>query len=131
MGAPKSLIQSAENNEVEAARDERPGFRDEIVAAVTGRFQSGTSAGSTARSTAWPLAPYGWLALLILINASVSRLSSVQDAARCGQPPDLLRPTYFEATGALVGLIFRSAARDTATCATSHFRQPFVARLIS
>jgi hypothetical protein len=112
MGAPKSLIQSAENNEVEAAGDQRSGFRDEIIAAVTGRFRSGTSAGSTARSRAWSLAPYGWLALLILTNAVVSTLSSVHDAALRGQPHDLLRPAYFDATGALCTLFLLPMLRQ-------------------
>lgn len=80
MSAPKSLIQPAERREVEATGDERPGFWDEIVGAVTGRFRSGTSGGSSASS----LAPYGWLALLILTNAVVSTLSSAHDAALRG-----------------------------------------------
>jgi hypothetical protein len=89
MSAPNSLIQPAERNEVEAAGDERPSFWDEILGAVTGRIGNGTSA----RSTAWSLAPYGWLALLILTNAVVSALSSAYRS------------------GALAGLIFCTAAR--------------------
>jgi hypothetical protein len=105
MSATKSLIQPAENSEVEVAGDERPGFRDEIIGAVTGRVGNGTSASSTARSMASSLTPYGWLALLILTNGVVSTLSSARDATLQGCRQDDDR------SGALAGLIFCTAAQ--------------------
>jgi hypothetical protein len=96
MTAPKSLIQTGEDLDVEVSRDERFAFRDELRGAVTSRFQSGPTANS--------LAPYGWLALLILTNAVVSTLSSAHDTAQRGAPYDLLRPGYFEATSVVCTL---------------------------
>ena len=52
MTAPKSLIQTGDDLDVEVSRDKRLAFRDELHGAVTGGFQSGPTANS--------LAPYGW-----------------------------------------------------------------------
>ncbi len=97
MTAPNGRIQPPDALDVEAARDERSVFWDEVRHAVTSRFQNGTAADS--------LAPYGWLGLLILANAVVSTLSGAHDAAQHGGRYDLVRPAYFEATGALATLL--------------------------
>jgi hypothetical protein len=44
MTAPKSLIQPSENIDVEAIRDKRTAFWDELRGAVTSRFQNGAAA---------------------------------------------------------------------------------------
>jgi hypothetical protein len=77
MTAPKSLIQPAENLDVEPIRDSRSAFWDELRGAVTSRFGNGPKASS--------FAPYLWLALLILTNAVVSTLSGAHDAAQRGE----------------------------------------------
>lgn len=97
MTTPKSLIQPSETLEVEVTGDKRFGFWDEWRGAVTSRFRTGATASS--------LAPYGWLALLIVTNAVVSTLSSAHDAAMRGQPYDLARPAFFDTTGALCTLM--------------------------
>jgi hypothetical protein len=94
--APKSLIQPGEHLEVEASRDKRFARWDQWHGAVTSRFQGGPTAHS--------LAPYGWLALLILTNAVVSTLSGAHDAAQRGAPYSLLRPGYFEGTSVICTL---------------------------
>ncbi|HEX3862158.1 MAG TPA: LytTR family DNA-binding domain-containing protein, partial [Stellaceae bacterium] len=103
MSAPNNLIQSAENLEVEVGRDKRLALWDQLRGAVTKRFQTGP--------TAYSLAPYGWLALLIVTNAAVSTLSSAHDAAQRGAPYALLRPGYFEVTGGLCTLFMLPLVR--------------------
>lgn len=119
MTAPKTLIQTGESVEVERSRGKRFVFWDELRGAVTSRFGNGVTAGSHA--------PYGWLTLLIVTNAVVSTLSKAHDAAQRGVPYDLLRPGYFDATGALCTLLllpmFRLGVHLVARC------QSWVARL--
>jgi hypothetical protein len=97
MTAPNSLIEPSEHLDVETARDKRSMFWDELRGAVASRVSNGANAAS--------LAPYGWLALLILTNAVVGALSGAQDAAQRGNPYSLTRPAYFEITGALATLL--------------------------
>ena len=112
MTAPKSLIRTGEDLDVEVSRGKRFAFWDELRGAVTSRSPGGP--------TAYSLAPYGWLALLILTNAVVSTLSSAHDAAQRGAPYDLLRPGYFDATGALCTLcllpLFRRGVHAVGRC---------------
>ena len=97
MTAPKSLIEPSDHLGVDTARDQRSPFWDELRGAVTSRISNGTGTAS--------LAPYGWLALLILTNAVVGTLSGAHDAAQRGNPYSLTRPAYFEITGALATLL--------------------------
>jgi hypothetical protein len=112
MTAPKSLIQTGEDLAVEASRGKRSAFWDELRGAVTSRFQGGPTANS--------LAPYGWLALLILTNAVVSTLSGAHDAAQRGGPYSLLRPGYFEGTSVICTLsllpLFRRGVHLVGRC---------------
>jgi hypothetical protein len=112
MTAPKSLIQTGEDLAVEMSRGKRFAFWDELRGAVTSRFQSGPTANS--------LAPYGWLALLILTNAVVSTLSGAHDAAQRGAPYSLLRPGYFEGTSVICTLsllpLFRRGVHLVGRC---------------
>ena len=97
MIAPKSLIEASDHLDVDTARDKRSLFWDELRGAVTSHISNGTGTAS--------LAPYGWLALLILTNAVVGTLSGAHDAAQHGNPYSLIRPAYFETTGALAALL--------------------------
>ena len=112
MTAPKSLIQTGEDLAVEVSRGKRPAFWDELHGAVTSRFPGGATANS--------LAPYGWLALLILTNAVVSTLSGAHDAAQRGAPYSLLRPGYFEGTSVICTLsllpLFRRGVHLVGRC---------------
>jgi hypothetical protein len=97
MIAPKSLIEASDHLDVDTARDKRSLFWDELRGAVTSHISNGTGTAS--------LAPYGWLALLILTNAVVGTLSGAHDAAQHGNPYSLTRPAYFEITGGLAALL--------------------------
>jgi hypothetical protein len=96
MTAPKTLIRTGEDLDVEVSRGKRFAFWDELRGVVTSRFPGGPSANS--------LAPYGWLALLILTNAVVSTLSGAHDSVQRGGSYDLLRPGYFEGTSVICTL---------------------------
>ncbi len=93
MTAPKTLIRTGEDLDVEMSRGKRLAFWDGLRGAVTSRFPDGPSAYS--------FAPYGWLALLILTNAVVSTLSGAHDSAARGGTYDLLRPGYYEGTSVI------------------------------
>lgn len=94
--------------DVQTTRDKRLLSWDELRGSLTSRFRDGMTTSS--------LAPYGWLALLILTNAVVSMLSSADDAAQRGESYDHRRPAYFEITGGSARCCFcrRSARPFTA-----------------
>ena len=112
MTAPKTLIPTGEDLDVEVTRGKRFAFWDELRGAVTNRFPGGPTAHS--------FAPYGWLALLILTNAVVSTLSGAHDSAQRGGPYDLLRPGYFEGTSVICTLsllpLFRRGVHLVGNC---------------
>jgi len=89
MTAPKTLIRTGEDLDVEVSRGKRFAFWDELRGVVTSRFPGGPSANS--------LAPYGWLALLILTNAVVSTLSGAHDSAARGGPTICCGPAILKA----------------------------------
>ena len=104
MTALNPFIKPPERLDVHTTRDKRPLSWDELRGSWTSRFRDGMTASS--------LAPYGWLALLILTNAVVSMLSSAHDAAQRGELYDLGRPAYFEITGGICALLLLPALRQ-------------------
>jgi hypothetical protein len=88
---------------VQPLRDGRKASGDERQGELTGGAPSGTKRAA--------LAPYFWLALVVVVNLVVSALSSAQEAAQRGRPYDLKMPLFYESTAALATLFLLPALR--------------------
>jgi DNA-binding LytR/AlgR family response regulator len=93
----------AGNPSVQPPRDGRKASRDERRGELTSGAPPGTKRAA--------LAPYFWLALVVVVNLVVSALSSAQEAAQRGRPYDLKMPLFYEGTAALATLLLLPALR--------------------